>query len=276
MFIYTVPQGHCTILEMFGKPCSVRNSGLQFYIPFLQKRKDVSLLWGTQTNKNGIYIELTEQLADTRPRDCITKDNVTVRVDALIRWRIVDPIKAVYEVDNLHKALVELVLNELRSFIGGQDLDMILSSRTAVYQKISIPIGRTASRWGITITAIDIKELAVDDSTRDAMSRQLEAERESRAIALKSERESTAKIRLAEAEKNASILRAQGAAEAMRLTAEAETAYLSSISAVVGAEAAAKILMNRQALEGYATISTNPASQVYLPSNVPSVLDLKK
>lgn len=276
MFIFTVPQGHCAVVEMFGKPTAVKKSGLQFYIPFLQGLKDVSTMWGNNTNKNGCYIELTEQLLDTQPRSCITKDNATMQVNCIIRWRILDPIKALYEVQNLHQSLVELVLNELRSLIGSRNLDEILSSRSEISEKVSVAVANTASRWGLSITSIEIKELTTDAETKEAMMRQMEAERVSRSIALKAEGESTAKVRLAESEKQAAILRAQGACEALRLTAEAEAAYLEKLTAIIGAEAAAKVLMNRQALEGYATITTNPASQVYLPNSVPSVLDLKK
>lgn len=276
MFIFTVPQGHCAVVEMFGKPTAVKKSGLQFYIPFLQGLKDVSTMWGGNTNKNGCYIELTEQLLDTQPRSCITKDNATMQVNCIIRWRILDPIKALYEVQNLHQSLVELVLNELRSLIGSRNLDEILSSRSEISEKVSVAVANTASRWGLSITSIEIKELTTDAETKEAMMRQMEAERVSRSIALKAEGESTAKVRLAESEKQAAILRAQGASEALRLTAEAEAAYLEKLTAIIGAEAAAKVLMNRQALEGYATITSNPAAQVYLPNGVPSVMDLKK
>ena len=201
MFIFTVKQGHCAIVEMFGKPTSVRKSGLQFRIPFLQSLRDVSPAWGTLTNKDGYYIELTEQLLDTQPRSCITKDNATMQMNCVVRWRITDPIKAVYEVERLHQSLIELVLNEMRSLIGSRNLDEILSSRTEISELVTVTVASTA---------------------------------------------------------------------------DAESAYLAQLAAIVGAEAAAKILMNRQALEGYATITTNPASTVYLPNSVPAVIDLKQ
>ena len=276
MFIFTVKQGHCAIVEMFGKPTAVKKSGLQFRIPLLQKLRDVSPAWGTQTNKDGYFIELTEQLLDTQPRSCITKDNATMQMNCVVRWRITDPIKAVYEVERLHQSLIELVLNEMRSLIGSRNLDEILSSRSEMSEKVTLAVSSTVSRWGIAITSIEIKELTTDTETREAMLRQMEAERISRSTALQAEGESTAKVRLAEAEKQAAILRAQGAAEAMRLAAEAETAYVEKLASVIGADAAAKVLMNRQALEGYATISSNPASTVSLPNSVPAVVDLKR
>ena len=261
---------------MFGKPVAVKKSGLQFRIPFLQKLRDVSPAWGNLTNKDGYFIELTEQLLDTQPRSCITKDNATMQMNCIMRWRITDPIKAVYEVERLHQSLIELVLNEMRSLIGSRNLDEILSSRSEMSEKVTLAVSSTVARWGIAITSIEIKELTTDNETREAMLRQMEAERISRSTALQAEGESTAKIRLAEAEKQSAILRAQGAAEALRLAAEAEAAYVERLAGIVGADAAAKVLMNRQALEGYATISTNPASTVYLPNSVPAVVDLKR
>lgn len=276
MFIFTVPQGHCAIVEMFGKPCSVKRSGLNFRLPIIQSLKDVSAAWGEMTNRGGRFIQLTEQLLDTQPRSCITKDNATIQVNCIIRWRITDAIKAVYEVQFLHKSLVELVLNELRSLIGSRNLDEILSSRSEISEKVSLSVAATAARWGVNITSIEIKELTTDSDTKEAMLRQMEAERVSRSIALKAEGESKAKVRLAESEKEAAILRAQGTSEALRMAAEAEADYLRRLAEIIGPEAAAKVLMNRQALEGYATITTNPASTVYLPNSVPSVMDVKK
>ena len=276
MFIFTVKQGHCAIVEMFGKPTSVRKSGLQFRLPILQSLKDVSPAWGTLTNKDGYYIELTEQLLDTQPRSCITKDNATMQMNCVIRWRITDPIKAVYEVERLHQSLVELVLNEMRSLIGSRNLDEILTSRTEMSERVTVTVAATAARWGVAITSIEIKELTTDTETREAMLRQMEAERISRSTVLQAEGESTAKVRIAEAERKAAILKAEGTSEALRITAETESAYLARLAEVVGPVSAAKILMNRQALEGYATITTNPASTVYLPNSVPSVIDLKQ
>lgn len=274
MFIFTVPQGHCAVVEMFGKPVGVRMSGLRFHVPILQKIKDVSANWGTSTNKHGIYIELTEQILDTQTRTCITKDNATMLVDCIVRWRISDPLKAVYEVQELHKSLCELVLNETRSLIGGSNLDEILSQRASLSEKVVTEVSKTAARWGISITAVEIKELSTDQQTHDAMLKQMEAERLSRSTALQAEGESKAMVLLAKSEKEAAILRAEGAAEAMRIAAEAEAAYVERLATAIGPEAAARVLMNKQTLEGYNKITTNPAAQVYLPNSLPSVLDL--
>lgn len=263
MFIFTVPQNHCVVLEMFGKPVSVKTSGLHMRIPFLQKPKRVDH-W-ERTHKQGKFIELTEQILDTAPRQCVTKDNATVDISCIIRWRITDPIKALYEVENLHKSLTELVLNEVRSIIGSRNLDELLSSRSELSEKIVLSIATTATRWGLSITSVEIQELTADKETQKAMLEQMKAERISRALRLN-----------AQAERDAAIMRAEGAKEAMRLIAEADSAYVNALAQTLGADGAMKALINRQTLEGYATITKNDASKVYLPANVPAMINIKE
>ena len=286
-FIITIPQGHCSIIEMFGKPSSVKKSGMNFLIPFVQSPKDVSSLWTVmgeeQTFKReggkdgrGIFIELSEQILDTSERLCHTKDNVEVKVDCAIRWRITDPIKAVYEVDHLHQSLIEAVLGEVRVAIGNRTMDEVISSRASISEHVVKNILATITRWGIAVSGVEIQKLDIDERAKESMLKQIEAERVSRAIALEAEGKSKAAITLAESEKKSSILRAEGASAALRLNAEAEKEYLRQLAEVVGADNAAKILLTRQTIEGYATISSNPADKVYLPNNVRAVIESSK
>lgn len=249
---------------------------MQFYIPLIQKIKNVSSDWEKETNKDGIYIELTEQLTNTPPRTCHTKDNVQLGVDCAIRWRITDPIKAVYEVDHLHKSLVEAVLGEVRAAIGNLTVDEAISSRASISERIVKNIIATTTRWGIAISGVEIQELQMDERTQASMHKQMEAERISRAIALEAEGKSQATIKAALAEKQASVLKAEGTSAALRLNAEAEKDYLRQLAEVVGADNAARILLTRQTIEGYATISSNPADKVYLPNNVRAVIESAK
>lgn len=273
MFIFTVPQNHCAVIEMFGKPVSIKKSGLNFYIPFLQKIKRVNWL---NTHTDGKYIQLSEQLLDTAPRSCVTKDNATLEVSCIIRWRITDAKQALYEVEDLHRAIPELVLNELRALIGNRNLDELLSSRTQLSEKVVQAISTTAARWGICVNSVEIQELSADTKTQEAMLKQMEAERISRAIALEAEGKSRA-IRLnAEAEKDATIMRAEATKTAMQLIAEAEAAYVAKLAESIGAEGATKALLNRQALDAYNAITNNPADKVFLPANLPAVLNVKE
>ena len=276
MFISIVPQAHCRIIERFGKPVRIQNSGLVFRIPILEQVKNVSSKWGHYANDNGVFIQLTEQILDTQPRECITRDNAKVSVNCIIRWRIVDPIKAVYDVEDLLSSLINAVLNTLRAEIGSMDLDAVLSARLALTEKIISALSATSNRWGISVVSLEIQELTTDKDTSDAMLQQMEASRKSRAIVSEAEGTATAIIKKAEAEKNAAILKAQGLKEALSVISEAEKHYLESLTDVVGAESAAKLLLTAKVVEGYNVISSNPASKVFVPSNINGIINYDK
>ena len=95
---------------------------------------------------------------DTQPRECITRDNAKVSVNCIIRWRIVDPIKAVYDVEDLLSSLINAVLNTLRAEIGSMDLDTVLSARLALTEKIISALSATSNRWGISVVSLEIQE----------------------------------------------------------------------------------------------------------------------
>tara|TARA_B100000902_G_C27212413_1_gene865133 strand:- start:224 stop:1057 length:834 start_codon:yes stop_codon:yes gene_type:complete len=271
--ISQIPQNHCRIIERFGKPVKVQNSGLAFKLPIIDKVRNVALAseWGGETNKNGVFIELSEQILDTDPRECITKDNAKVQVDTVINWRIVDPIKAVYEVDKLHYSLVQATLNAVRSHIGQMELDDALTARNELNEKVASTLAQTSQKWGINIIRAEIQELRTDDATSSAMLQQLEAERKSRALSSEATGTATATIKKAEAEKQAAILRAEGIAQALQIVTDAEKTYLKSLSESIGYEEASKILLSQKVLDAYKIISENPAHKIYLPSSIQSI-----
>lgn len=272
--IAIIPQKHCRIIERFGKPIKVQHSGLAFRLPFIDQPRNVARDWGDETHKHGVLIELSEQITDTRPRECITKDNAKVQVNCVLSWRIADPLKAVYEVDQLHQSLVQITLNAVRSEIGSQDLDYALSSRSALNEGLAASIRGTVQKWGIEVVRVEIQELTTDDRTTQAMLQQLEAERSSRAASLEAEGLASATIKGATAEREAAILRAEGQARALETIAEAEMNYLARLSEVVGREGASRILMAQKVMDGFDRISTNPGDKVFLPSSVQGVLEL--
>lgn len=272
MFITTVPQGHCRIIERFGKPVRVQKSGLNFVLPIFETAKDVSAQWQGDANKEGVFIELTEQLKDTRPRECITKDNAKVTADCVIRYRIVHPIKAVYEVDNLMTSLVNLVLTTLRAEIGNMNLDEVTSAQQSLSERLIATVSKSSSRWGIQIIALEIQELTMDKATSEAMLQQLEAERRSRAIVAEAEGTAAAAIKTAEASKQAAIIQAEGVKASMAMIAEAENSYLQQVSAVVGPAKAAQLLLAAKAVEGYNIMTSNPAHKVFIPNNASGII----
>lgn len=272
--ITTIPQNHCRIIERFGKPVKVQYSGLAFKLPIIDYVKDVTSEWGADTNKQGIFIELSEQISDTNPRECITKDNAKVMVDCVVSWKVSDPIKAVYEVDHLHESLLQAAMNVIRSEIGARDLDDALATRAILNERIVAGLSDTVRKWGIQILRVEIQELRTDDQTSAAMLQQLEAERRSRALASEAEGQAQATIRNATADCEAAVKRAEGIARALEITAEAEKRYLEVLSGSIGVNKAAEVLLAQKVVDGFDRISQNPADKVFLPSSMSGVLEL--
>jgi regulator of protease activity HflC (stomatin/prohibitin superfamily) len=272
--ISTVPQNHCRIVERFGKPVRVQYSGLVFKLPIIESVKYVTDEWGTETNKEGQFIELSEQISDTQPRECITKDNAKVMVDCVVSWRVADPIKAVYEVDHLHQSLLQAAMNVIRSEIGSRDLDDALATRATLNERIVSGLSDTVRKWGINILRVEIQELRTDDQTSAAMLQQLEAERRSRALASEAAGHAEATVKGATADREASIQRAEGHAKALEITATAEKKYVDTLAETVGSEKAAEILLAQKVIDGFDRISQNPADKVFLPSSMTGVLEL--
>lgn len=273
-----VPQNHCAVVEVFGKPTKTLKSGLNIIFPMFglwHKLKDVSSDWKDVTNKDGVFIELSEQLYDVPARGCATSDNVEIGVDCVLRWRITDPLKAIYSVDHLHATIREKVLSEVRGQVGQRTLDSLLSARAKMSDEIITSISGTLAKWGITVTGVEIQQLRFDENVRAAMLQQMEAERKARAIALEAEGTRKSIETKAEAEKNASITAAEGLRASLAITAQAQKEYLSELASIVGVESATKILLNMQTLNGYDTISKNAADKVYLPSNLPAMINIK-
>jgi len=179
--IYTVPQNHVVLIKRFGKHSRVQRDGLRFKIPFIESTKKV-YEWDGAANKNGYYIELSEQQTDTPPRQCQTQDNVTIDANASIYWRITDPVKAAYDIDVLPKSIADIALNALRSNIGKIKLDQVLSERQNLNQKIAAQLVETASKWGITFTRVEIQEINYSSETAEAMMQEMTAERKKTCI----------------------------------------------------------------------------------------------
>lgn len=258
-FVTVVPQNHCAIVMRFGRPVKKWwRAGVHVRIPLLESIHNVKSFNGwTETHKEGIFIELTDQVSDTGRRPYVTKDNVNTSVNALIRWKVVDPIKAVFDVDHLHKSLVESVLNELRARIGTMTLDEVTSARTALSQDVQKAVFTTTNRWGVVVTSVEIQDITFDDATKEAMLAQMAAERKRRAAILEAEGKADALKMLAEAQKTAQAIHA-----------EADMQYLARVSEAVGRDNAARLLQNRQTMECYGQISQNAANKVFLPASM--------
>lgn len=280
-----VPHGHCMIVERFGKPCRICESGLHFFIPFLDDKVDVSARWEGETCKERYFIELTEQIVDTRPRPYFTSDNVQVSIDCMYRWRIIDPIAAVYEVDHLHTTIREIILAEIRSFVGSHELNYILTSRREISDHVVSVVSQSLKKWGVVLLGAEIQEVALDSVTRSTMRQQLEASRRSEAKKLeaegiaisdrtRAEGAAYAVERAAEAERKAEVLRAEGDSQATMLRADGERAYLNVLVEALGKKGAAKVFVAQRASESYAQIADGGAEKVYMQSAMMPTLDM--
>jgi len=274
--IYTIPQNHAVIIERFGKFARLQKAGVNFRIPLIEKIRRLDIPgsnWGDFANKEGYKIELSEQTLDTHVRQYTTKDNANVKTDAIISFRIVDPRRAVYEVDEIQKAVINGALNALRSIIGGMDLDQAISKRQEINDLIASHLGDLGGKWGIQFLRVEVQELITDDKTSAAMLQQLESERRRRAEIAEAKGKAEASVTIATAEAKAAKIRAEGQASALEIMAIADANYASSLVAVLG-ERGADVVMAQKYIAGFEVISRNPAEKVYLPTDFKGILSV--
>jgi len=207
MFIVIVRPHEVALVERLGKFDRVLKSGIHFVIPLIERV---------------IKVDLREKVVDVPEQEVICKDNVVVTVDGVIYYQIVDPKKAIYNVDDYLWAIVQLAQTTLRSIIGEMELDEVLSNREKINVRLREEIDNITDKWGIKVTRVEIKRIDPPKDIQDAMAMQMKAEREKRAMILEAEGRKTSQILVAEGEKQSKILKAQGEAEATKLKAEAQ------------------------------------------------------
>ena len=225
--IRIVPQTQSYIIERLGKYCKTWGTGIHMLIPFIDRIAiDVSAPAYVQSKldnprKIGI-VNLKEQVIDFDPQPVITKDNVTMQIDTVIYFQITDPKLYVYGVSNPIGALDNLTTTTIRNIMGGMELDVALTSRNAINESMRQDLDEATDPWGIKVKRVEIKNIMPPKDIREAMEKQMRAEREKRAAILKAEGEKEAAIRQAEGEKESEILRAEAQKEADILKAEAQ------------------------------------------------------
>jgi regulator of protease activity HflC (stomatin/prohibitin superfamily) len=267
--IYTVPQGHCVIIERLGKFSRIQQAGLHIRLPFIEKIKSLNN-WEGHAVKVGNFIELAEQKTETKPRQCQTKDNVTAIADAVVYWKIMDTEAAVYNIDRLPHAVADTALNALRANIGKYTLDELLSIRELLNESISAQLSDVSKKWGVVFTRVEIQEIQYDKDTHDAMLLQMTAERRKLALISEAEGESKAMELKAKAAAEAAIIEADGKAKALVTIANAEAEYISTLSKVADAKDVASLLLAQKMLNGLDIITQNSTAgdKIYLPSSL--------
>ena len=154
--IRIVPQATVMLVERLGKFDKVASSGLNILIPFFDKPRAV---YWTNTRPGLTSIDLREQYIDLPPQPVITRDNVTIHVDSVVYWQITDPIKAVYEMNDLVGGIVQLTITGMRAVMGEMDLDHTLSSRDAINSKLRLILDESTYKWGVKVTRVDLKNI---------------------------------------------------------------------------------------------------------------------
>ena len=244
MAIVIIPQSETRIIERLGKYYATLKPGINIIIPFIDRAKViVTLQRGRYIYSN--HIDLREQVYDFDKQNVITKDNIQMQINALLYFQIVDPFKAVYEINNLPNAIEKLTQTTLRNIIGEMELDQTLTSRDIINTKLRGVLDDATNKWGIKVNRVELQDITPPQSVLMAMEKQMQAERDKRATILtsegqkqaqilKSEGDKTATINRAEADKQQAILRAEGEVTARIRKAEAEAAAIEKITQAVG------------------------------------------
>ena len=244
MTVVIIPQSETKIIERLGKYYATLKPGINLVIPFIDRAKSIVTL------VNGRYaystsIDLREQVYDFARQNVITKDNIQMQINALLYFQIVDPFKAVYEINNLPNAIEKLTQTTLRNIIGEMELDQTLTSRDIINTKLRGVLDDATNKWGIKVNRVELQDITPPQSVLQAMEKQMQAERNKRATILtsegdkqaqilQSEGDKAAMINKAEAAKQRAILNAEGEAAARIRKAEAEAVAIEKITEAVG------------------------------------------
>ena len=242
--IKIVSQSETMIVERLGKYNRTLNAGINVILPIIEQAKETIVRRQNGALSRTSRIDMREQVYDFDKQSVITKDNVMTEINALLYFQIVDPMKAVYEIQNLPVAIEKLTQTTLRNVVGEMELDETLTSRDTINSKLRNVLDDATNKWGVKVNRVELQDITPPESIRRTMELQMQAERNRRAEILKaegekqaqilnSEGEKQAEINAAEADKQANILKAEGEARAKVLQAEAEAAAIRNIAEAV-------------------------------------------
>jgi len=280
--IKIVPQATVMLIERLGRFSRIASSGLNIIVPFIDKPRAV---YWTNTRGAMTSIDLREQYIDLPPQPVITRDNVTIHVDSVVYWQITDPVKAVYEMNDLVGGIVQLTITGMRAVMGDMDLDHTLSQRDQINAKLRIILDEATDKWGVKVTRVDVKNINPPEDVRITMEKQMTAERNRRALVLQAEGDRQAAITRAEGEKQAAvtrsegekqsnILQAEGLAQARLRQAEAEAAAIAQVAQAMQEHGnPAQYLITTRYIESLRDMTkSNNAKVIFMPVETSTML----
>ncbi len=291
--VIIVQQAEVVIIERLGKFDRVLQSGFNFIIPIIEAPRAID--WKvTQKGFDGATysiiqkrtkIDLREAVYDFPRQNVITKDNVSISINALLYFQVVDPKSAVYEIQNLPDAIEKLTQTNLRNLVGQLDLDESLVSRDKINQELRAILDDATNKWGVKVNRVELQDIIPPSDIQSAMEKQMKAERDRRAAileaeglkksaVLKAEGEKEAAINRAEGEKQANILRAEGVAQARILEADGEKEAIQRIiNALADKGQPDKYLIAMKYLETMKDITSGKDNKiVYMPYEATGIL----
>ncbi len=289
--IKIIGQAEVMVVERLGRFHRVARSGLNILIPFVEKPRLLEVRY-FEADVSGIKrvtqisqarIDLREQVLNFPSQPVITKDNVTIDIDAVLYYRVADPQKATYAVANLPYALETLTRTTLRNIVGEMELDSTLASRDQINGRMREVIEEASIGWGVDVTRVELQAIEPPRDIQQSMELQMRAERERRAAVTNAEATKRAAILEAEGvresqvlraqgERDAAVLRAQGLAEARLAMAAAEAETIKQINDSLPDGSAAMYLLGQKYLDALPQISQGKGSTIFLPAEATGVL----
>jgi regulator of protease activity HflC (stomatin/prohibitin superfamily) len=286
-----IGQAEVMVIERLGRFHRVARSGLNLLIPYIERPRPIDVRY-VEADVSGMKritagttsrIDLREQVLNFPSQPVITKDNVTIDIDAVLYYRIADPQKATYAVQNLPYALETLTRTTLRNIVGEMELDQTLASRDQINKRMREVIEEASIGWGVDVTRVELQANEPPRDIQQSMELQMRAERERRAAVTNAEagkraaileaeglRES--QVRKAEGEKEAAILRAEGLAAARLAMAQAEAEAIQRITASLPEGQAAMYLLGLKYLEALPAVTQGKGTTIFLPAEASGVM----
>ena len=256
MGIKIVQQSNAITVERLGKYYRTLETGFHMIIPFI--------------DKCGHLISLKEQVADFPPQPVITKDNVTMQIDTVVYFQVVDPKMYMYGVERPLNAIENLTATTLRNIVGELELDETLTSRDVVNEKMRLILDEATDPWGIKINRVELKNILPPRDIQEAMEKQMRAERERREAILRAEGEKKSNILVAEGEKEAAILRAEAQKIALETEAQGQA---NAIKLIIDAKPDTAYI-TLQGYEALKALADGQSTKIIVPSDIQNVASL--